>query len=323
MITMSSAMSMYSDPAELSRSWWWTRRGAGFFRRLIIAAVASLAGAALVGLTGCSALRIGYGQAPDLIYWWLDGYVDFDGDQTSKVRDALAQWFAWHRRTQLPEYADQLVRAQREVLADTTPARVCDWQRELIKRAHTAYDRAEPAAAEIVLTITTAQIAHLEKRYTKNNDEFRDEYLQAEPAQRAKKNLDRVLDRAEMLYGRLDDAQRNRIAEQLARSPFDPEVWLAERQQRQQDALRLLRSMGADGTMSREQAASALRGYVDRLEHSPRDAYRRYAERLGEFNCTLAANLHNGTTASQRRAAAKKLASWEGDLRAIAALGNR
>lgn len=314
---------MCSDPAVLSsRSWWWTRRVAGF-RRWIIAAAAILAGAALVGLTGCSALRIGYGQAPDLVYWWLDGYVDFDGDQTPRVRDALAQWFAWHRRSQLPEYADLLVRAQKEVLVDTTPARVCDWQRELLRRAHTAYDRAEPAAAEIVLTISTGQIAHIEKRYAKNNEEFRDEYLQADPAQRAKKNLERVLDRAEMLYGRLDDTQRNRVGEQLARSPFDPEIWLAERQQRQQDALRLLRSMGAEGTMSREQAASALRGYIERIERSPRDAYRRYSERLGEFNCTLAANLHNGTTPAQRRAAARKLASWEGDLRAIVALGNR
>lgn len=313
---------MYSDSAVLSRSWWWTRRVAGF-RRWIIAAAAILAGAALVGLTGCSALRIGYGQAPDLVYWWMDGYVDFDGDQTPRVRDALAQWFAWHRRSQLPEYADLLVRAQKEVLVDTTPARVCDWQRELLKRAHTAYDRAEPAAAEIVLTITTAQVAHIEKRYAKNNEEFRDEYLQADTAQRAKKNLERVLDRAEMLYGRLDDSQRSRIGEQLARSPFDPEVWLAERQQRQQDALRLLRSMGADGAMSREQAAGALRGYIERIERSPRDAYRRYSERLVEFNCTLAANLHNGTTPSQRRAAARKLASWEGDLRAIVALGNR
>ena len=224
---------------------------------------------------------------------------------------------------ELPEYADLLVRAQKEVLVDTTPARVCDWQRELLKRAHTAYDRAEPAAAEIVLTISTGQIAHIEKRYAKNNEEFRDEYLQADPAQRAKKNLERVLDRAEMLYGRLDDNQRNRIAEQLARSPFDPEIWLAERQQRQQDALRLLRSMGADGAMSREQAASALRGYIGRLEHSPRDGFRLYSERLSEFNCGLAANLHNGTTPAQRRTAVKKLASWEGDLRAIAAQANR
>lgn len=310
---------MYSDPAVLSSSGLWvTRRGAGL-RRFIIAAVT----VSLVGLTGCSALRIGYGQAPDLIYWWLDRYIDFEADQTPKVRESLAQWFDWHRRTQLPEYADQVVRAQKEVLADTTPARVCEWQREILKRARTAYDHAEPAAAEIVLTISPTQVAHLEKRYAKNNDEFRDEYLQPDPARRARKNLDRTLDRAEMLYGRLDDAQRKRIGEQLARSPFDPEVWLAERQQRQQDALRLLRSMGADGALSREQAASALRGYIERIERSPREGYRRYSERLAEFNCTLAATLHNGTTPAQRRAAAKKLASWEGDLRAIAAQANR
>ena len=313
---------MYSDSALLSGSWWWTRRGAGF-RRLIIAVATALAGIALVGLTGCSALRVGYSQAPDLVYWWLDRYVDFDGDQTPKVRDALADWFAWHRRTQLPEYADLLVRTQKEVLVDTTPARVCEWQREVLRRAHTAYERAEPAAAQIVLTISPEQVAHLERRYKKNNDEFRDEYLQADPAKRARKNVERALERAEMLYGRLDDAQRTRVAEQLARSPFDPEIWLAERQQRQQDALRLLRSMGADGTMSREQAASALRGYIDRIERSPRDGYRRYSERLAEFNCTVAATLHNSTTPSQRRTAVRKLASWEGDLRAIAAMGNR
>lgn len=313
---------MCSDPAAvLSRSWW-TRRIAGC-RALIIAVATVLAVTALVGLTGCSALRIGYSQAPDIVYWWLDSYVDFDGDQTPQVREALAQWFAWHRRSQLPEYAELLVRAQREALVDTTPARVCDWQRELVKRARIAYERAEPAAAEIVLTITPAQISHIEKRYAKNNKEFRDEYLQTEPAQRAKKNLERVVDRAEMLYGRLDEAQRNRIAEQLARSPFDPDAWLAEREQRQQDALRLLRSMGADGATSRAQAASALRAYSDRIERSPREAYRRYSERLVEFNCALAANLHNATTLAQRRTAVKKLASWEGDLRAIVALGNR
>jgi len=81
--------------------------------------------------------------------------------------------------------------------------------------------------------------------------------------------------------------------------------------------------MGADGAMSREQAASALRAYIERIERSPRDAYRRYAERLTEFNCALAANVHNGTTAAQRRSAARKLASWEGDLRGIAAQAKR
>lgn len=270
-------------------------------------------------LGGCSALRLGYAQGPALVYWWLDRYVDFDAAQAPRVRDALARWFAWHRREQLPEYATLLAQARAEVLADTTAQRVCEWQRELAARARAAWDEAEPAAAAIAATLGGAQIRRLESRYARNNEEFRDEYLQSEPRERAVANLERTLDRAEMLYGRFDDAQRRRVAEWLARSPFDPEAWLAERRARQLDALRLLRALNADGAAAPAQAVAALRGYVERLQRSPREAYRRYNERLTEFNCAFAADVHNGTTAAQRRHAARKLAGWEDDVRALAA----
>ena len=281
------------------------------FRSLII-------GVAFALLGGCSALRIGYGTAPDLGYWWLDRYVDFNDAQTPRVREAIRQWFVWHRRTQLPEYAAQLARAQTEVLADTTPARVCEWQAEVVKRARTAFDRIAPEAADLMLTITPGQITYLDRRYAKFNAEFRDEYLQPEPRKRAEANLKRTLNRAEMLYGRFDDRQRAGIAEGLAGSPFDPELWFAERRQRQLEVLQMLRKVGT-GKGSREQALAELRGLVDRLERSPREPYRRYSERLAEFNCALGASLHNATTPSQRRDAVRKLAGWEADLRAIAA----
>ncbi len=269
-------------------------------------------------LGGCSALRIGYGAAPDLAYWRLDGYVDFNSAQTPRVRDAIGQWFAWHRRTQLPDYAALLVRAQAEVLTDTSAARACEWQVEVVKRAHTAFDRIAPAAADVMLTITPEQISYLDERYAKFNAEFRDDFLQPEPRKRAEANLKRAVDRAEMLYGRLDNAQRARLAEGLARSPFDAELWLVERRQRQLDMLQILRKLTA-GKASREQALAELRGYVERLERSPREPYRRYSERLAEFNCGLGASLHNATTPAQRRTAAQKLAGWEADVRAIAA----
>jgi hypothetical protein len=269
-------------------------------------------------VSGCSALRIGYSQAPDLVYWWLDGYIDFNSAQTPRVRAALTQWFAWHRRTQLPDYAALLVRTQSEVLADTSAARVCEWQVDLVKRANTAFDHAVPAAADILLTITPQQITHLERRYAKNNEEFRDDYLQPDLRKRAELTLKRTVERAEMLYGRLDDAQRARMAQALTRSPFDPEAWFAERRQRQQEALQLLRTIVASGA-TREQVLAGLRTYADHLQRSPQDAYRRYSERLMEFNCGFAATLHNGTSAAQRRAAAKTLAGWEGDLRALVA----
>ena len=268
--------------------------------------------------SGCSALRLGYGTAPEIVYWWLDGYVDFDHAQSQKVRDAVARWFAWHRRTQLPDYAALLARARTEVLADTTAARVCEWQADIVARARTALDQAVPDAADLVLTVTPQQIRHIERHYAKKNDDFRDDYVQPDLRKRAEKALDRTIDRAEMLYGHLDEAQRARIAQALARSPFDPELWLAERQQRQQEALQMLRRLTAEGA-SPDQAQAALRVYVEHLLRSPREAYRRYAARLDEFNCAFAAELHNSTSAAQRRTAARKLAGWEGDLRALAA----
>ena len=302
MITMSSAM------LSLFR-----RTG---FRSLIIVALCGLLGLG----SGCSALRIGYGTAPDLVYWWLDGYVDFDSSQSPRAREAIRQWFAWHRTTQLPDYAAQLSRAQAEVLADTSAARVCEWQAEVVKRAQVAFERIAPAAADLMLTVTPTQVRHLEQRYAKYNAEFRDDFLQPDPRKRAEKTLERAVDRAEMLYGRLGDTQRSRIAELLARSPFDAEAWLAERRARQQEMVQILRRPSAEG-LTREQALAALRAYVKRLRQSPREGYRRYGERLAEFNCSFAASLHNATHTAQRRVAAQRLAGWEGDLRAIAAAG--
>lgn len=269
-------------------------------------------------LAACSALRIGYATAPDLVYWSLDGYVDFNGDQTPRVREAIKQWFAWNRRTQLPDYAALLARARVEVLADTTPVRVCEWQAEGIQRAHTAFDRIAPAVLDTLLTLTPDQVQHLQQRYAKNNDDFRDDYLQPDLRERARKSLDRVVDRAETLYGNLDDKQRAAIVEALVRSPFDPQVWLAERQQRQQEVLAMARKFGSTGA-PREEAQAALTAYVSHLEHSPREAYERYSQRLATFNCGFVAALHNSTSAAQRQHAAEKLAGWEGDLRALAA----
>jgi len=76
-------------------------------------------------MLGCSALRLSYGQGPTLAYWWLDGYADFSTEQAPRVRQALADWFAWHRATQLPEYAQALAALQGLAADKVTPAQVC------------------------------------------------------------------------------------------------------------------------------------------------------------------------------------------------------
>jgi hypothetical protein len=293
-------------------------RSSLLYRRWII----GLLWLALAGLSGCSALRFGYNQAPELAYWWLDGYADFDDAQTPRVRDALAAWFEWHRRTQLNDYAALLARAQQDVLADTTPERACAWWAEIRQRSDVAFDRALVQAAGLVPTLTPQQLRHIERRQAKSNDEFRDEYLDGDTAQRQEKAAKRFVERAEMLYGRLDDAQREQVARSVASSPFDAARWYDERVRRQQDALEILRE-ATRGTSAPESTVAALRAWSERVQRSPRPAYRRYSEQLTSYNCAFSAVLHNGTSAAQRQAAAAKLKGWEADLRALAAQNGR
>ena len=287
------------------------------FRRWII----GLLWVALAGLSGCSALRLGYNTAPDLAYWWIDGYADFDDTQAPQVRDALSSWFAWHRRTQLPDYAALLARAQVEVLADTTPERACAWWADVRRRTETAFEHAMPLAAGIAATLTPAQIRHIERRQAKSNEEFREEHLAADPKERREVALKRAIDRAETIYGRLDEVQRERVAAALAESPFDPALWLEERKRRQRDAIEVLRRIASDPAAA-DQAVPALRAWAQRIERSPDPGYRRYQEQLTRTNCAFTATLHNMTSAAQRQAAAAKLQGWEGDLRALAGSAN-
>ncbi len=272
--------------------------------------------AALVA--GCSAIRLGYGQAPPIVFRWLDKYVDFNDAQELAVRGGLQDWFAWHRKTQLPDYAALLAKARADVLVNTTPERACGWWKELKARAAPAIDRALPTMADVVASLTPAQIARIEARYAKNNDEYRDEYLQPDANDRRESSVGRTVDRAETVYGGLDAAQREIIKRTVVESPFDAEVWLAERQRRQQDALQTMRKIIATKP-ARADAQTQIKGYFDRIETSPRELYRRYAEKLEHYNCGAAAALHNGTTTQQRQTAARRLKGWEDDFRALAA----
>jgi hypothetical protein len=173
-----------------------------------------------------------------------------------------------------------------------------------------------PAAADLMLTISVRQIQHIERRYTKANEEFRDDFLQGDPVKRRKASIERAIERAELLYGKLDDAQREQVARSVTQSPFDADLWFAERKRRQQDALQMLRRIAAEGA-SRDEAQAALRAYMERTVRSPREEYRRYSEKLSDYNCAFAAKLHNTTSPLQRQAAAQKLKGWEADLRSL------
>ena len=269
-------------------------------------------------LLGCSALRLTYDQGPTLAYWWLDGYADFSAEQAPRVRQALNDWFAWHRATQLPEYAQALAALQGLAVDKVTAAQVCQAQDGWQRRLELAFDQAVPALAEQVRALSPEQLAHLERRQARKHEELAEKYLQPDPAERQKATLGRTVDQAELLYGTLEEPQRRLLAATLLISPFDPERWLAERRQRDAELLRRLRLWQAERA-DPSTVQAGLRRLALETVRSPRADYRAYAARLREANCALIAQLHNATTPAQRQRATSRLRGWEDDLRALAA----
>jgi len=269
-------------------------------------------------LMGCSAVRLGYNNGPQLAWWWLDGYVDFSREQAPLAKQGIERWFEWHRATQLRDYAAVLADAGTKVLEPTTSAQACRWQARVRDALDPALDRAIELAADLVPGLGEPQLRHLEQRNAKGNDEMRSDFLQPDAALRARESVKRTVERAERLYGSLDEPQKRVIAVGVAASPFNPELWLADRERRQRDTVQVLRRLVAERA-DRDQRLAAVRMLAVRAERSPDPEYRAYQLRLAEYNCAFAARIHNATTPAQRQKARDTLKGWEEDLRALIA----
>jgi hypothetical protein len=294
--------------------------GGSRLQRWVIMGAACLLAAALAA---CSAVRLVYNQGAQWAYWWLDGYADFTDDQEPRVREALDRWFAWHRRTQLADYAALLDQARAQVQQDITPAQVCGWWDPLLQRRDEALNAALPAITAIATTLRPEQLTHIERQMEKTQRELRDDYLQDDAGDRHRAAVKRTLDRVEMLYGRLDRPQREAVGRLVAQSPWKPEHWVAQREHRAADMLATLRALARPG-IDAVQAQALVRAWATRVSQRAEadEASQRYQQEVDAYNCRVGAEIHNLTTTAQRRTAVEKLLGWRQDLMNLAGSGN-
>lgn len=268
-------------------------------------------------LAGCSALRLGYGNGPMLASWWVDSQFDTTAEQAPRVRAALADWFAWHRATQLPDYVQGLAEAATLGVNPVTPAQVCAQYAAWQQRIWRAFDRAVPQLAELARSLSPAQIDHFERHQARRQAELQAESAQPDAAERQQALLKRTVERFETFYGPLEPGQRQLLAAALQASPLEAERWLAERRARNAEVVRSLRQWQAEGSdLATVQAG--LRRLGGEVLRSPRPEYAAYSQRLVQANCAMVAQVHNGASATQRQRLVAKLQGWQADLRALA-----
>ena len=280
-------------------------------------AIIGLLMASLV-MGGCSAVRLAYNNAPDLTYWWLDGYFDFDGAQSLRLRNDLKNLQDWHRQSELPQLAETLKNLNTAAPQPVAPDQVCKLSTYLEERVQTVLDRAAPTAVALAPSLTVAQLDHLARALDKRNREWREEWLDGTPEQRNERRLKKLVERAEGFYGRLSDEQRALLQTQLDTSAFDASLQYREILRRQQDVLQTLRAL-RNSNAADIHVQAEVRALVARSLQSPDPVIKQYTDRVRTQTCGAIAAFHNSTSASQRSKLQQTLQGYEADVRALMA----
>jgi len=269
-------------------------------------------------LGGCSMVRLGYSQLPDISYWWVDSYLDLNEAQSTTLRHDLQALHRWHRTQELPAVAQILATLQAQASQDTTPERLCRVAQDIRTRLQAVMTQAEPGAVTLATRLTPEQLQHLQRQLEKRQQKWREDWLDGTPAERLDRRAERLIDRSETFYGKLDASQRAQLRASVQGSTFDPGLAYTEMLRRQQDLLGTLQTVTRTSP-SAPRVQDEIHQLMQRLFKSPNAAYQAQADQWARDSCHTLAALHNSSSAAQRQRLIDTLKGYEVDALALIA----
>jgi predicted transcriptional regulator len=273
----------------------------------------------LLALTAaCSTIRFSYNHGDTLLYWWLDAYVDFEGDQSDWVKRDIGELFQWHRKTQLHDYAALLGTFQRQLAGNPTQADLLGDYREMRSRTETLAMKAVPDMVDLARSLTPDQIAQMEERFKKKNDEYRRKFVSGSIEKRQEARFDKSMEQFKLWFGSFNKDQEAALRRASDARPLDSNIWLEERIQRQRKILALTRKIQQEKP-SKEQTGAMITALVHEF-FGRMDA----PERKGFYDSYLNSTTNYILTAiriatpAQKAHAQKRMQGWIDELNALA-----
>jgi hypothetical protein len=180
-------------------------------------------------VSGCS-FRFVYNHLDWWTNWYLDDYVSLTNEQQDVFDQKFEQLHTWHRKSQLPLYAQQLKAIKRLINEGINSQNVEDnldylaehWRRFLVQT--------EPLIQPLVFQLSAAQKKELSEALIEINQERRDDYEDIGDEEWFE---ERVKDQQAQLkewFGRLTKAQKSqvKIMSQDYQRSFEP--WISYRE---------------------------------------------------------------------------------------------
>jgi hypothetical protein len=264
--------------------------------------------------TGCSAVRLGYDQADHLGYWWVDHYLDLSSDKSRQFKADLQALHAWHRQSQLPEYARLASELSTRMGGEPSSAEVCDNIQVLREKFELLSRQSVPVWARLAQQLGPEEINYLRKKFTQEDKEWKAKWLDADVEKIHHLRYEDWLRRAELFYGRLNHDQKKFIQQAIVHSSWDPRISWERRQQRQLKIIAVLEKIRHQH-LSQFDVEAELSLIIEQIVNPEDPKQANMQRKVVEEACINIASLHQRTTASQRHHASEKFSDYANDFR--------
>ena len=262
-----------------------------------------------VALAACgAATRLAYESGDAWVLVTTDRYLDLEGEQWKIATGAIRRFHAWHRRAELPRYAELLQSAAGRVERGLTRDDV-EWGFNNVRARYAVLvDAAVRESAPLLRALDTQNIAALERRFAAEDRKRSREAQSGDAAQRERARVARIVKRFEEWTGPLSAPQQDvvrryvRATPDRAREAHEYRV----RKQRQLVAL-LVRDDGSARDTNPAQLRSFFVEWEAERSRAERADHARFVEMMLELDRTL--------TASQRAHAVARLERYIEDCR--------
>lgn len=279
-----------------------------------------LALAALTVFAGCSMIRLGYGQADTLAAWTANEYFDLDGRQKDEFFARFARLYEWHRYEQLPEYAVFLGAAKSRLQKSGLKREDVIWFADgVTTRYRLIVSRGAADAADILATVTPAQLDALQRQWNKVNRKFIAENRLDDTSQEQQRaQAQRLLSQIKDWTGSLTYDQDQKIIALSNGLPLANHLRYEDRLRRQREFLKLmeLRGTGAD-------FAAKLRYWLLHWEEGRAPEYGHWYSVWSENRIQLLIEVERLLTPNQRATVLRRLQNYIEDCQTLSERSGR
>lgn len=264
-------------------------------------------------LGACSTTRFAYNQLDWIAVWYLNGYFSLDDTQEAQLRDAVTRNMEWHRRNQLPQYAEFCRQLERDAAGILTTEMLEARFEQMMTMWDEFIRRALPDVSAFFLSLSDEQIDEFIENLEDNNQELWDEYAGETVEERIERREKAAFKGFKRVVGRLTDEQKEVIRSYMANMHDVSEYWMESRRRWQLDFRDLVKERPAEPEFT--ERLTTLMLDPNRTDDS---AYRQKVDENRHTFIAMTVALAGVLTDKQRERVSKRLKNYARDFEILA-----